>query len=215
MHCSPRTCWPSFSLVTLALGACLTSLSGCYAAVGPTVGIDLKSGRATVGVEASGLTFTVAHSVALGSKPAEPKTVQVHTVDPLSAARSVQTVGIVQNEYWRSRTYLLWEPGIPIPAGNTDGAFRWGALGGSVGVSFDAYDDAPWRAKVAGGAWVGVGQALQGRPANAECRTRDVRPYLALIVGIRGSEVYLSPKLGVLEIPRICLDSLFGDDGFD
>src|SRR3954468_21686795 len=82
---------------------------GCYAAVGPTVGIDLDTHRATVGVEASAVTLTVAQSFALGNALVEPLPVVASRPAPPSAAPKQKSRRPV---HWTSRTSLLWEPGM-------------------------------------------------------------------------------------------------------
>jgi hypothetical protein len=35
---------------------------------------------------------------------------------------------------------------------------------------------------------------------------QDYRPYVSLAVGVRGSELYVAPKVGYLQVPSICLN---------
>lgn len=193
-----------------ALGALfLLGISGCFAAVGPTVGVDLATGRATLGVEASAATFTVAHSVALGSGAPLPSSAPPSGSTPPSA--SVPPA----SDYWRSRTYLLWEPALGIPISDINQAFGWISGGGSLGVRWESYDDAATRAHFTAGNWFAVGATLTG-PQSSDCGASDTRPYVALVVGMRGGELYASPKVGVLQVPKICLfgpnDHLFEGD---
>ncbi|MEO7034997.1 MAG: hypothetical protein ABI548_13895 [Polyangiaceae bacterium] len=196
--------------VPAALGlALLPSISGCFAAVGPTIGLDLPTGRATLGVEASAETFTVAHSVALGGQHSEPaERVPVNAREQTNARTASSTAS---TKDWSTHTYLLWEPGLGAALGdNTASKFVWLGGGASVGVRLNRYADAPMDANLVAGAWASGGHALTNQESH-ECGASDTRPFVALVVGIRGSELYASPKLGVMHVPGLCI-RLF-DDG--
>ena len=174
-----------------------SALPCCFAAVGPTVGIDLPTGRATLGVEASAATFTVAQSVALGSgSPLRPPATRPPNPGTVAATANPQS----DSKYWRARTYLLWEPGLPLLVENR----TWVAAGASLGVRWEIDDDATNRARFTEGGWLGAAHAHSGQESS-DCQASDTRPYLALVVGLRGQELYASPKMGVLEVPKLCL----------
>jgi len=54
-----------------------------------------------------------------------------------------------------------------------------------------------------GGAWGGGGYAFSGR-ANAECG-ENRSPYVSAALGMRGTEIYFAPKVGVMIVPEICI----------
>lgn len=200
-------------LLHAALGlALLPSLSGCFAAAGPTIGLDLPTGRATLGVEASAETFTIAHSVALGGHHSEPAKrappsarEQTHTLTPSNSA---------DTKDWSTHTYLLWEPGLGAPLGdNTASTFDWLGGGASVGIRLNRYGEAPMDANLVAGAWASGGHALSGQESRA-CGASDTRPFVALVVGVRGLELYASPKLGVMHVPGFCWNTFDDGGGF-
>ena len=172
----------------LSHGAALVLLplvSGCYGSVGPTVGLDLKTGRAALGVEASGQTVTIAHSVALGA-PAPGR------------------------KDWSTHTSLLWEPGFGgVLDGHTNGNFVFLGAGASAGARLNRYDNAPPDVDFVLGAWTSAGSALNAK-ANYDCGASDTRPFAAFVVGVRGWELYASPKIGVMSLPNMCLN-IFGE----
>ena len=61
---------------------------GCYAAAGPSIGLDTTTGRTTLGAELTGATVTYGFSKAI-------------TDTPRTTRKS-----------WQHRHYLLWEPSI-------------------------------------------------------------------------------------------------------
>jgi hypothetical protein len=177
--------------------ALLPIFSGCYGAVGPTVGLDLQTGRPTLGVEGSGETLTLAHSVALGTRPV--------------VRAPTNTRANADPKDWSTHTYLLWEPGFGGVLDNeTSGQFTWLGGGGSLGLRLNRYDEADSNVNLVVGAWLSGGRVLvnQGRH---ECGDSDTRPFAALVVGIRGFELYASPKIGVMHVPGFCLNIF--DDG--
>jgi len=201
---------PRSPALALSIGLPLL-LNGCYAAVGPTIGVDLPTGRATLGVEGSAETFTLAHSVALGTRP-------VDATRRTEASEKAQTSGRARTETedWSSHTYLLWEPGFGGVVGDkggdrTEDKFDWLGGGASVGIRVNRYAQAPMDATVVAGAWTSAGHALSGRQSDV-CGASDTRSFLALVVGIRGTELYASPKLGVMHVPGFCLN-LFDEEG--
>lgn len=194
----------SYALLGVAL---LPSVGGCYAAVGPTIGLDLPTGRATLGVEGSAETLTVAHSVALGGQRSEPAKRAHRDVQQRTNARSASNT---TNEDWSTHTYLLWEPGLGAALGDdTEGKFGWLGGGGSVGIRLNRYEGAPMDANLVAGAWASAGRALSNQESR-ECGASDTRPFAALVIGVRGFELYASPKVGVMQMPGFCLD-LFDD----
>ncbi|HKO47539.1 MAG TPA: hypothetical protein VJV79_07445 [Polyangiaceae bacterium] len=180
-----------------ALGL-LPLVSGCYASLGPTAGLDLKTGRATLGVEASGETITLAHSVALGTRS-------------IARAAPANTRDSAGSKAWSTHTYLLWEPGFGgALSEKTEGRFVFLGSGASAGMRWNRYDGAPPDSDFVLGAWANAGQVLTAK-GSRECGARDTRPFAALVVGIRGFELYASPKIGVMDLPGVCLN-LFGDE---
>jgi hypothetical protein len=171
------------SLVAFAPTIALASLlSGCYAGIGPTVGIVTSSGTPTVGWELSGFTAAVGQSYAVQRASERP---------------------------WRVRTYVAWEPRVGRPTRDLSGisseAFGFAGLGGTLGAHWETVDDAaaPPRAHFLGGVWLGGGYAF---PVNAPSCGGNWRPYLSLAIGFRADEIYFSPKFGALEIPGFCLN---------
>jgi hypothetical protein len=172
--------------------ALLPIVSGCYASVGPTVGVDLKTGRATLGLEASGESFTLAHSVALGT----------HAI----ARPATDTPSKADSKDWLTHTYLLWEPGFGgVLNETTSENFAFLGAGASVGMRMNRYDDKPLDTNFVMGAWTSAGSALSAR-ASRECGAKDTRPFVAFVVGVRGFELYASPKIGVMDLPSFCFD---------
>ena len=172
-----------------AVVACVAALasSGCYGALGPTIGVALDNGRATAGFELSAATLTVAHSFAF-KRPSTP--------DPGSRA-------------WRHRTSILWEPSIGTVVGDSKKAFQFVGMGPTLGMRWDGLDDGSSDFGFSGGVWVSGGTALsRGEQGCSD----EVRPYATLILGIRGDELYLSPKVGIVDVPRFCIS--LGSFGF-
>jgi hypothetical protein len=125
-------------------------------------------------------TLTVAHSFALSGSSRS-------TSDP---------------DFWTERTSFVWEPWLGKELSNTNGAFRFIGAGPTLGMRWDQLDDDSTRFGFAGGAWVSAGSMLQSD--TSEGCGEDVRPYAALIIGIRGEELYASPKVGLAQVPEIC-----------
>jgi hypothetical protein len=113
-------------------------LSGCYAGIGPTVGIVTSSGTPTLGWELSGFTAAIGQSYAVRRASERP---------------------------WRVRTYVAWEPRIGRPTrdlNDSSEAFGFAGLGGTLGARWEIVDDAapPPRAQFLGGVWLGGGYAF-------------------------------------------------------
>jgi hypothetical protein len=165
---------------------CALSLSGCYAGIGPTVGILTSSGTPTLGWEASGFTAAIGQSYAVRRASERP---------------------------WRVRTYVAWEPRVGIPtrdlSNDNSGAFGFAGLGGTLGARWEVVDDAapPPRPHFLGGVWLGGGYAF---PVTGQQSCGGAwRPYLSLAIGFRADEVYLSPKFGAIDNPGFCLNTGF------
>ncbi len=164
------------------LFALAISCSGCYGTVGPTIGVATTTGRPTIGVEGSGATVTVAYS---------------HALSGGGEGRA--------DERWKSRTYLLWEPGFGKALDSTGGAFKFVGGGLSLGARWQEPDQGDTtRVGFAGGAWLSGGSMLRGDTSTG-CGD-DVRPYAVLVVGIRGEEFYAAPKVGLVQMPAICIN---------
>jgi hypothetical protein len=106
-------------------------------------------------------------------------------------------------DLWAQRTYLVWEPGIGRTLSNRE-PFQFVGAGPTVGMRWSQVGADSTHFGFADGAWVSAGAALVGPPK--QCQSEDMRPYAALIVGIRGGELYVSPKIGVVSVPHFCLD---------
>ena len=112
---------------------------------------------------------------------------------------------------WSTHTYLLWEPGFGGVLDNeTSGQFTWLGGGGSLGLRLNRYDEADSNVNLVVGAWLSGGRVLVNQGSH-ECGDSDTRPFAALVVGIRGFELYASPKIGVMHVPGFCLNIF--DDG--
>jgi len=161
--------------------------SGCYAGVGPTLGS--ANGSATLGWEASAATVTVGQSFA--------------TKGEATLARAAKP-----HEYaFVRRTYLLWEPRLGIaPGADVRGAFNFGGGGASIGMHWDrvarATGDAPTHFGALGGAFLGGGHVFDYGATH--CDT-SFQPYVSLAIGVRGGEIYVTPKGGLVGVPHICL----------
>jgi hypothetical protein len=173
----------AFGVPPLLLGlAC----SGCYAGVGPTLGT--AGGSPTLGWEASAATVTVGQSFATDSEPT-----LAHAAKPHDYA-------------FVRRTYLLWEPRIGIaPRADRDDAFSFGGGGASIGMRWDrvagATGDARSHFGALGGAFFGGGRVFEY--GASRCDT-SLQPYVSLAIGVRGGEIYLAPKGGVVGVPHFC-----------
>ena len=95
------------------------------------------------------------------------------------------------------------EPSLGKELSDTNGPFRFVGAGPTLGMRWDELDDTSTRFGFAGGGWVSAGSLLQSDSSQG-CG-EDLRPYAALIVGIRGEELYASPKVGVVQVPEICI----------
>ena len=163
------------------LGSALL-LSNCYGAIGPSVSF-VRNGPVALGWELSGVTATVGSSYALGTAGERP---------------------------WKSRTFVAWEPRVGLPTRHLDGSdtggFAFLGLGGTLGARWDVIDGAttPPRAQFLGGTWVGGGYAF---PTSQSGCDDAIHPYLSLAFGMRGDEVYLTPKVGVLDVPNFCISA--------
>jgi hypothetical protein len=170
--------WIAFTPSVSAL-----SLSGCYAGIGPTVGIATSNGTPTVGWEVSGFTAGIGQSYAVRRATERPS---------------------------RIRTYVAWEPRIGLPTRELSGinsdAFGFAGLGGTLGAHWDLIDDKapPPRTQFLGGIWLGGGYAFP--ETGSQSCSGGWRPYLSLAIGFRTDEVYFAPKFGVIDSPGICLN---------
>jgi hypothetical protein len=157
-------------------------VSSCYGAIGPSVGF-VRNGPVTLGWELSGVTATVGSSYALGTAGERP---------------------------WRTRTFVAWEPRVGLPTRNLDGSVAGGfpflGLGGTIGAHWDTVDGAtaPPKAQFLGGTWVGGGYAF---PISQSGCDDAIHPYVSFAFGMRGDEVYLTPKVGVLDVPTVCISA--------
>jgi hypothetical protein len=179
-----------------------------------------------LGVEGSAETFTVAHSVALGSAAVKPVGTAANAREPKSAPQRADgpanasarastsgpqrpdvptsTSGRARSEAWSTHTYLLWEPGFGSALENrTDGKFNWLGGGVSAGVRVNRYPGAPMDADLVAGAWASGGRVLSPR-GSGSCGSDDARPFAGLVIGVRGYEVYASPKIGFMYVPSFC-----------
>jgi hypothetical protein len=160
------------------LGVALVLLPGCYAAIGPSVGIVVPSGRPTIGWEVSAVSGAVGQVFAAGGPATDG------------------------HPAWTRRTYLVWEPrlgGVPgdssilVGGGATFGA-RWDRSDGS---------SAPPRAAFISGIWGGAVVPFDRPTDYLSGRTL---PYFSIALGVRGDEIYLAPKVGILQEPSFTLD---------
>jgi len=100
------------------LVACLFGCQGCYAGLGPTLGV--AGGSPTVGWEVSAATATVGQSFATDDER------QLASRAPAGKTSFVR------------RTYLLWEPRFGrTMGGNTAHAFDFAGVGVSAGMRWD------------------------------------------------------------------------------
>jgi hypothetical protein len=157
------------------LPACL---SGCYAGVGPTVGVVVPSGTPTLGWEASAASFTVAQSYATRPPPERPG-----------------------RPTWTSRTYVLWEPRVGAQV-TDDKRFYLGG-GASVGVQWTHARSLPEPDfHMQGGGWAGGVFAISSEESLDSCARND-RAYVSLALGVRGDEISLTPKVGWMTLPAM------------
>jgi hypothetical protein len=70
-------------------------------------------------------------------------------------------------------------------------------------VGLDTLPEGDLKITPLGGIWTGGGYAFAGEPS-ADC-SDDVRAFVSFAVGMRGEEVYFTPKLGVVSIPAFCI----------
>lgn len=159
---------------------------GCYAAVGPSIGVDTKTGRTTLGGELSGATVTYAFSkVVTESEKTTPKS-------------------------WRHRHYVLWEPQLGAIPDESSRAFAFGGIGGSLGLRLEELEDDTFAYGFAGGMFVAGGRMLKGGTSGC---ADDNRPYVSAVFGLRGSELYFAPKFGFAHLPKICFSSGLWEGG--
>ena len=176
------------ALLMMALGSAAV---GCFAAVGPSIGYVPSAHQMTMGWEVSAASFAFGQSHAVGGSA------------PAAAASG--------SRRWIHRTYLVWEPRAGTFPGLTfdkpgSSAFAIGGGGATIGARWDTATDglAPGRAALLLGGWAGGAYVLPGS-AQAACDA-DLRATFSLAVGFRGGEFYLTPKVGVLNVPEFCLD---------
>jgi hypothetical protein len=176
------------AILLVALGSAAV---GCYAAVGPSIGYVPAAHRMTMGWELSAATFATGQSYAVGGSA------------PLEATSG--------SGRWARRTYLVWEPRfgfLPGLVGERQGssAFATAGAGATLGARWDAApsESGPGRAAMLGGVWGGGAYVLSGSD-QAVC-DEDWRTTFSLALGFRGGEFYLTPKVGVLNVPEVCIN---------
>jgi hypothetical protein len=165
----------------LGFGCC-----SCYAGIGPSIG--MAGGSPTLGWEVSAATVSVGQSFATKSESALAATAK-------------------SDDYnFKRRTYLLWEPQLGKVFGDTEETFAFTGLGGSIGMRWDTVAGGAGRREFGplGGLFVGAGVAGGAPPAaNGHCKNH-ASPYGSLVIGFRGSEFYLMPKVGVALVSELC-----------
>jgi hypothetical protein len=155
----------------------LLLLSGCFAAAGPSFGLVLPEGRPTIGWELSAATVSVG---------------QVFASDgPVKEGRPP----------WVQRTFLAWEPRVGRTAGSTSILCGGGA---TLGASWDRTADQAAAPGATGlfGFWGGAAVPYDRQTDWFSGRT-DV--YFSVALGLRGDELYLTPKVGVLREPQLTI----------
>ena len=160
-------------------------IPGCYAAVGPSIGIVLPQGRPTFGWELSAVTGEVGQVFASSGPP----------VDGRPA--------------WTRRTFLVWEPRMGATIGSS-GILAGGGL--TFGASWDRSQDSSARAggEFLFGFW---GGAVVPYDRHTNYLSGQTMPYLSISLGVRGDELYLAPMVGVLQEPTLTIG--FGGGGFN
>jgi hypothetical protein len=162
----------------LRLGFALLLLPGCYAAIGPQIGLVLPEGRPTVGWELSAASFSVGQVVAAHGTRADDG-----------------------SPGWTRRTYVAWEPRFGV---DTNRASVFVGGGGTLGMRWDRCDDL----RLASGSFLGGlwGGAVVPFDPHTDYLSGHTIPYFSIALGWRGDEIYLAPKLGVLQEPSFPSD---------
>jgi hypothetical protein len=182
-------------------------MAGCFGDVGPQVAVSIRDGRARLGWEVGVETFSAGQTYRLGGKQAPPP----------PPAEDAPAAAPTKSDPERSpdvRTYVVWEPRIggvyPSTTVTGDG---FGLFGGGVtlGVKWDtsvqAADDGTSRSHTAFGGVFGLfGGASYIPPNHGYTCSADVRPFYSIALGVRDDEIYLSPKIGVVDVPEFCLN---------
>jgi hypothetical protein len=98
------------------------------------------------------------------------------------------------------RSYFVWEPRL---GGLVDAPDGYGFVGGgpTLGYRWDHHEDGPPEGGVIAGVWGGAAYAFPRGSSKCEEKTRA---YFSFALGIRGQEIYLAPKAGVMAITPIC-----------
>jgi hypothetical protein len=158
------------------------SVLSCYGclAIGPSVGITVPKGQLTAGWEVAGFSFAYGQSFA-------------------TRLRETQSVGpnARRDSTWIRRSYFVWEPRIgrfSHEISESGSSFLGG--GTTIGMRWDRSGDLDKSTEsgAVGGVWVGGGYAF---PSGAGDTCDDVRPYVSIALGLRGNEIYLTPKAGI------------------
>jgi hypothetical protein len=185
---TPREGWCAFGPAVLFS----LILPACFAAVGPSVGIRLSDASPTIGWEVSAATIAGGQVYALrGDRP-----------QPAVPAGSSSSQSSSQSR-WVRRTFLVWEPRLGHTVPGSASVLIGG--GGTVGAKWDDSAAAgKGGGQFLGGAWAGVAIPIEPRRFDLEGRT-DV--YVSIAVGIRGDELYLTPKVGVFQEPEVTISA--------
>lgn len=173
---------------------------GCLG-FGPQAGITFD-GNPTLGWEVSALSVSTGQSFRLGLR---------------ERGKDTDSEKAILERPWDQRTYVVWEPGILIPvAGNAPDSWMLMAGGGfSLGGRWDVREVESDEGEVhtvvdpaaTGGFWVGGNESVPQAPSG--CGGFQPRFSGSLSIGVRGDEIYVTPKLGVFLWPQgICLDGL-------
>jgi hypothetical protein len=116
---------------------------------------------------------------------------------------------------WDRRAYVVWEPGYAAFVGPNSTDAPWLLVGGgfSAGRRWDVREvesadgevrDVVDAAGIAG-FWAGANDSVPMESPG--CGGFQPHMYGSVSIGVRGNEIYVTPKLGVFLAPRgICLD---------
>jgi hypothetical protein len=155
----------------------------------------------TIGWELSAASFAAGQSYSVGAR----------AVGPCAGGASAPAEAASGSGRWIQRTYLVWEPRFGVlPGFNLEdpgsSSFVTAGVGATIGARWDRAADAavPGQAAWLLGGWGGGAYVLSGS-AHAACN-EDLRATLSLALGLRGGEWYMTPKVGLLNVPEICID---------
>ena len=150
---------------------------GFYAAIGPSVGIVLPQGRPTIGWEASAISVAAGQVFAFGGP------------------------GTDAQPAWTRRTYVVWEPRF---GEDTRRSNIMAGGGGTLGLRWDRDGDPQKPSPLfLGGVW---GGAMVPSDPHTNYFSGHTLPYFSIALGWRGDEIYLTPKVGVLQEPNFPSD---------